>query len=204
MRRIRAGLVWIAVLLNCGCYSYSNYQSAKLLEPGRSAITPSASFNTFHAEGGGGEIDDWVFDVQFRGGVSRHFEIGAKFSHIDVGDGYHFIAIDPKYALDPERVAFSCPFGTFFGNDIESDLQVHPTIIARFPLEPGRSELNAAVKMLLFFTDTDSDALVGFNFGPRFSSDLDRWAIHPEIGLLFNPGDDGHFVQFGNGFMVSP
>lgn len=206
MRKLHVALGLVSVACSSGCYSYSNFQSAKLLEPGRTSITPSASYNTFQEPGGSGdgEIDDWVLDFQIRGGVTPRFELGAKFSRIRTEDGFQFIAIDPKVALEPGHLAFSCPFGTFFGNGIESDLQVHPTLIARWPLEPGRSELNAAFKLLLFYTDPDSDALVAFNVGPRISSDLDRWAIQPELGLLFNPGDDGYFLQFGVGVTVSP
>jgi hypothetical protein len=206
MRRLLGTLVGLLVALSSGCYSYSNFQSAKLLDPRRGSLTPSASYNTFQeAEGGNAsEIDDWVFDVQARHGVSRSFEMGAKFSRIRIEDGYQFMALEPKIALEPDRLALACAVGSFFGNDVEANLQVHPTLIATVPLEPGRSELDAAVKALVFFDEGDTDTLIGFNLGPRFSSDLDLWAIHPEIGILINPGEDGFFFQFGVGFMVSP
>lgn len=204
MRRIYLNLVVASAACTSGCYSYSNFQSAKLLQPGKVAITPSASYNTFHDEGYNGEIDDWVFDLQLRSGITPRFELGAKFSRIRSDEeGYQFIAIDPKIGLSPGLVAFSCPFGTFFGNGISSDLQVHPTLLTTFPIDPGRAEMDAAFKLMLFFAD-ENEELLAFNVGPRLSSDLDRWAIQPELGFLFNPDAGGYFFQFGIGFMVSP
>jgi len=204
MRRFCISLVVAIATASSGCYSYSNFQSAKLLEPGKVAFMPSASFNSFHVDGGyNGEVDDWVFDGQIRAGITPWFEFGAKFSRIFVDDGYQFSSIDPKLALSPGLVAFSCPFGTFWGQGLESDLQVHPTLLTTVPIEPGRVEMDAAFKVLLFFAEENQE-LIAFNVGPRLSSNLDRWAIQPELGFLFNPDADGYFFEFGIGFMVSP
>jgi hypothetical protein len=174
-----------------------------LLKPGKVAIMPSASYNSFHVDGGSGDLDDWIFDVQLRAGITPWFELGGKFTRLFVEDGYQFIAIDPKVALSPGLVAFSCPFGTFYGQDLPNDLQIHPTLLTTYPIEPGRVEMDAAFKLLLFFAE-ENEELIAFNVGPRLSSNLDRWAIHPEIGFLFNPDADGYFFEFGLGIMVSP
>jgi hypothetical protein len=33
------------------------------------------------------------------------------------------------------------------------------------------------------------------NLGLGISTDLDQWAIRPEIGIQFYPGDEGHYRQ---------
>lgn len=42
---------------------------------------------------------------------------------------------------------------------------------------------------------------MAFNLGLGLSADFNRWAIRPEYGMLFNPGEEGHFGQFSIGFM---
>ncbi|HQU71054.1 MAG TPA: hypothetical protein PKV71_06630 [Calditrichia bacterium] len=49
----------------------------------------------------------------------------------------------------------------------------------------------------------DLDVLVAFNLGLGISSDLNRWALRPEVGYLFNPGENGHYFHWSLGVSVA-
>ena len=87
------------------------------------------------------------------------------------------------------------PVGFAFGEDVNSGKSwaVHPTVLLTAPVSP-HVELNASTKALIPFSE--GDTLLAVNLGAGFGN-LDRWAIRPEIGFLFNPGESGHFTQIG-------
>ena len=55
----------------------------------------------------------------------------------------------------------------------------------------GRMVFRAGFKELDF---------VAVNVGASLSNDLKKWAIIPEYGILFVPGESGFFGQFSLGF----
>ena len=60
-------------------------------------------------------------------------------------------------------------------------------------------ETTLASKMDFYFEE-DAESTLGFNFGFGLSKDLNKWAIRPEAGYLFNPGEEGGYWSFGIGF----
>jgi hypothetical protein len=50
--------------------------------------------------------------------------------------------------------------------------------------------------------DVENDFLLGFNVGAGFSNNLNKWAIRPEAGYLFKPGEDIGFWNIGVGIQV--
>ena len=57
-------------------------------------------------------------------------------------------------------------------------------------------EVNGSIKGLIPLAKDGGDTLVAFNVGLGVG-DLEKWVIRPEVGFLFNPGESGHFTQFG-------
>src|SRR6266571_4160616 len=101
-----------------------------------------------------------------------------------------------------DKVALSVPVGFAFGEDVESGKTwaVHPTLLLTGPVN-SHLEVNGSLKGLIPLSKDGGDTLVAFNVGLGVG-DLEKWVIRPEVGFLFNPGESGHFTQFGIGLTI--
>lgn len=180
--------------LAIGCAPiFSDLQSAKLVGRDRLEITPSYSSVSASGEDGGHVQDEW--SLQAATGVHDRVDLRARYARVE---GVNVVGIGPKIGLVKDRLAFAVPIGFAFGGEVDSGetWQVHPTLIVTAPAH-RHVELNAAAKVLIPLSD--GDTLVAVNAGAGLGV-LDRWAIRPEVGFLFNPGETGHFTQFSLGF----
>ena len=189
-----------------GCYSFSTFQSARLLDPGQTSLTPSISRQAFVADG---RYDDlWsVADPQVRHGVNSKLDLGIKCARIGIGDGYQFIAIDPKVGIARERLSFSLPIGFFFGDGIDrgDSYQLHPTLLASERINE-LAELNLALKGI-WFVKQGADDFWALNLGARLTPKWSDISFHPELGVLLDPGfgflwdpaDEEFYFQWGVG-----
>jgi hypothetical protein len=66
------------------------------------------------------------------------------------------------------------------------------------PVVKDKVDFNPSVKYLIATCD-DCDNNVAVNFGFAFSNDIRKWAVRTEYGMLYNPGEEGHFGQFSLG-----
>jgi hypothetical protein len=190
---------------------FSDLQSAKLVRPGQIELTPSASRVSFSSdeEDDSGHVQDG-YGVQLGVGLHEAIELRGRFEHLEgVGDvpGVEVVGIGPKIRLVEDRLALYVPVGRAFGGPDESDFgqswQVHPTLLATVPAHRN-VEVNASAKYLVPLKEDGGDNLVAFNLGLGLGPDLDRWAIRPEAGVLFNPGEDGHFYHLSLGLSFRP
>jgi hypothetical protein len=199
MRRVvTIALVGMCIPFLTGCYVFSGLQSARMAKPGQVEFTPGYSSISFAAEGESDKMTDNL-GLQFGVGATRHFNIRARYERLGIaggGGGYNFFALEPKFGSPSGIIAFSMPVGSFFGDDIESTMQFHPTLLLTAPINQT-FEINGSVKVLIF-AEEDTDKLVAFNFGFGIG-DVEKIVIRPEIGFLINPGETGHFRAFSIG-----
>ena len=205
--RFLAGALILALPLS-GCYSFALHQTAQLLAPGQTSITPGISRQAF-IDGDEWDYHDgfWTVDVQVRHGLER-YEIGGRISRINLEDGYQFVSFDPKISLVEDRLAFLLPIGVFFSDpfpgdaeiDVVESFQVHPSLIATIPLGRSGQHLNLGVKGIVLL-DHPADHLTGINLGLRLTPDEETpgHAVHPEIGL-FTTSDGHYYFHFGTAF----
>ena len=156
--------------------------------------------------------DLWtVAEMQLRHGVSSKLDVGIKFSRIGIGDGYQFLSMDPKIDIVHDRLSFSLPFGLFFGDGIEREdsYQLHPTLLASEEITE-LAELNLAFKGIWFLTE-GADDFWAFNLGVRLMPEWNGLSLHPELGVLFDPGfgflwgpaDEEFYFQWGIGVVYN-
>jgi hypothetical protein len=180
--------------------TFSELQSARLAGPGRVEVTPSYSSTFFSGDGETEKAQDH-FGVQLATGVSENVDLRVRYEYIKIeDDGIHVVGLGPKFSLARDRAAFYIPVGTAIEEDIQSgDLfSFHPTFLYTQPFSPS-FELTASGKAILW-VDRDIDDYLGFNLGAGISSDLTKWAIRPEGGILINPGEEGSFWHVSVGF----
>ena len=199
----RSPVLLLFFLLPSCAPTFSELQSAKLAGKGRVEITPSYTSTTFSDEGESDKVQDHV-GIQFATGVSDNVDLRFRYEYISVdeegGSSVSVVGIGPKFGFGEGKAAFYVPVGTAFGGgaDAGEALQVHPTLLYTYPFS-SQFELTGSGKALLM-VDRDNDDLVAFNLGAGISSDLSRWALRPEAGILLNPGEDGRFWHFSVGF----
>jgi hypothetical protein len=203
---------WMAVLLPAmlsACAPvFSDLQSAKVLEPGRVEITPSASYvsSSCDPDDDCGHIQDH-FGAQVGVGVLKSVELRGRYEHVSViedGPSAEVVGFGPKIGLVKDRLAFYVPIGRGFGGEAEAGLDkswaVLPTLLATVPAHRN-VEVNASAKYLVPLQGGDD--LLAFNLGLGVG-DLERWAIRPEVGLLVDPGDEGRFFHLSLGLSFRP
>jgi hypothetical protein len=181
------------MLAASGCAPvFSEFQSAKLLGPGRQEVTPTVSTVSASGDGGSEHVQNEL-GVAFGVGVLDRLDLRARYVLVE---GISVVGFGPKFSLVKDKVALAVPVGFAFGEDVDSgsSWEVHPTLLLTAPLDP-RVELNASVKGL-FPLSGDGDPLVAVNLGAGFGN-LEKWVLRPEVGFLFDPGESGHFTHFG-------
>jgi hypothetical protein len=194
-RRLLFALLW-ATLADVACVPvFSDFQSAKLVGRDHVEVTPSASTVSSSSDG---HVQD-EFGLQFGTGVRDGMDLRAGYVH---AAGVNGVGFGPKIAVVKDRLALALPVGFAFGEGvaISETWTAHPTLLLTQPVT-RRLEVNASAKALIPLTDDLDATLVAFNVGLGIGN-LQKWAIRPEIGLLFDPGERGHFTQFGLGVTV--
>jgi hypothetical protein len=158
--------------------------------------------------GEGGEKLTNTFAGLLGVGLNDRTELQFRFDHFDFSDSdvnYEFVSVGAKVGLIEDRLALVLPLGMYARDGIEwSSVQIHPGAVGT--LQAGQYvEVNASGKILFPF---DQDNLIWFNLGVGvgFSTDLDRWAILPEIGysVCLDEGEVDPVFSYGFSFVFLP
>ncbi|MCK4539406.1 MAG: hypothetical protein KAV42_11475 [Candidatus Krumholzibacteria bacterium] len=197
--------VCLTALFVNGCApSFSELQSAKLVEMNRVEVAANYSMVSFLHEGENEKMQDH-FGLQFAYGVLDNVNFRFRYERIDVDPldtGVNAWGFGPKICLKKDVAAIYLPVGFATGENIETSesWQFHPTLLTTAPVNEYM-ELNTSFKYLLTF-DEDSNDYFAFNLGLGLSNDLARYAIRPEVGILIDPGSDGIFWHFSVGLSL--
>lgn len=203
-----AALIGMVTWLAACAPVFSDLQSARLVGPGKIEATPGFSSVSVTDEGETEHIQNH-FGIQAGLGVLSFLDFRLRYERVVVdGNGYDSFGLNvfgfgPKIGLLKDRIAFYVPVGFAFGEDIEvsETWEIHPTLIVTVPINKS-FELNPSAKILVPFKG-ERDTLVAFNLGAALGKDVRKWAIRPEVGLCFNPGEGGYFWQMSLGFSIA-
>ena len=198
------------VILFSGCVTpFSELQSAKLVGPGKIEATPSFSTVSRSSEGESEHIQNH-FGIQAAVGVHRIMDFRFRYERVILDSsfsdsfGVNVMGFGPKFSLVKDRMALYLPVGFAFGNETEisETWQFHPTLLYTVPVNKN-FEFNPSAKVLIPFKK-EQGTFFAINFGAGISTNLERWAIRPEIGFLFDPGESGYAMQLSIGFSIYP
>jgi hypothetical protein len=208
----RASVLAAAAFAAQGCYIYSAFQGARILDQGKYSLTPSAALVNFSES-----TDPEISTVQLGGrgsaGIGNHLELQVRYERnntsIEIDDpdvnvdgnsvGFNYLDFGFKYGLVPDRLAVGLPIGFMFGKDVEEgeSLQIHPTLFLTIPASSS-VDVNISAKSLLFFEQLE-DPLLAINGGLGIRLGRSSLTLLPETGFLFSPGDEGNYYHFGMG-----
>jgi hypothetical protein len=88
------------------------------------------------------------------------------------------------------------------GINASDTITLAPTLHTTAPLLANRVDINLSGKYLIPIP-TESYKLFAANFGLALGPRLDRWAVRPEVGLLFSPDTDAYVTHFSLGLSVT-
>ncbi|MTB50646.1 hypothetical protein [Lewinella sp. W8] len=199
-------LAFLLILFAPSCAPvFSDLQSARTVGQGNHELTPSYSSVSASNDGETQGVQNHL-GLQYALGLSDKVDLRLRYEYIwakgddSFENGVHVLAAGPKFSLVKDRVAFFLPVGKPFGEDVEdAPWQIHPTVLLTAPLVPQKFDLTLGTKYIIVLEE-GVDGLLAFNLGAAISSDVTKWAIRPEYGRLYNPGEMGSFGQFSIGF----
>ena len=208
-----ACLLGLVALLVQGCAPvFSEIQSAKLVGKGAIEVTASISTVSFAEGVDSDHVQSHLGlqaayglgnNVDFRIRYERVFESFENFSANPV----HVIGFGPKIGITSGsfHAALYLPVGNVYDTEMREFApdfwQFHPTLLLTIPVSE-KFEVNPSAKVLIYLQQEDADKLLAINLGAGISTDLTKWAIRPEVGILINPGEEGIFTQFSLGYTL--
>jgi hypothetical protein len=195
-----ACLLGLAALFPGCAPIFSDLQGARLVGPGNIEATPGFS-SVYISENGKSEQVQNHLGLQAGIGILSSLDLRLRYERVLDYD-LNAVGFGPKIALVKDRVAFYVPVGFAFGEDVKSSetWETHPTLLFTFPVAKS-FELNPSAKVLIPLSG-ERDTLFAFNLGAAVGN-VRKWAIRPEVGLCFNPGESGFFWQFSIGLSLS-
>lgn len=190
----RLALFSAAILLSLS-QCVTPYESARMLPKGGTEIKTSYTHVRVAAEGENEKINDGL-GLGLGYGVTDRINLKVRYERLSNEGNVNFVAFGPKIALKPNKIAAMLPIGVYF-DEGESTWGVHPSLLFSTS-KNNKVEGTVGLRSDIFFEE-DSEVLFGINLGLGLSQNLDRWAIRPDFGLTFNPGENGVFLSFGIG-----
>lgn len=198
----------IVLVFLSGCApAFSELQSARTVGKRNFDVTGAFSTVNFSEDSKSEHVQNHL-GFQAAYGLTDGIDFRARYEYIWLdaeGENIsaNILGFGPKFSILQDRIAGYLPLGFAFGEDIEetNTWQFHPTLLVTLPVEDVL-EINPSFKVLLPFEE-EMETLVAVNLGLglRISKGL---ILRPEYGLLFNPGESGHYGQFSVGVTINP
>ncbi|HKP98398.1 MAG TPA: hypothetical protein VJ385_21890 [Fibrobacteria bacterium] len=189
-----------------GCYVYSAFQGARTLDTGRYSISPSASIVSFGDDG----ESSWIttqFGARGAVGLGNRLELQSRYERVEPHDdnnsndwGYNYVDMGFKYGIVKDVLAVGMPVGFMFGEHVDEgeSWQLHPSLFLTLPAARFL-DVNLSTTGLYFLNDSEDNFLWAFNGGLGIRPSDGRFTLMPEMGILTNPGEGGHFWHWGVG-----
>jgi hypothetical protein len=192
----------------------NHFEKAGTLQKGNVELAGHYTTYSARVEGESEPANDNVgFRIGY--GVSDKFDLKFRYERLipayvsDEFKGANYISIVPKISLKKNTIAFLLPFSYYFYKITDEDARttkehvysIAPQFLFTHTNKSNKIDLTGGVKGDFIFNG-GSDFLLGASVGAGFSKDLRKWAIRPEIGFQFFPGDEGRYMNYGLGFQV--
>ena len=204
-------LIILLLIVGCAPITFSNLQSAKMTRKGKFEFTPSFSTS----------INTNSFGLQTSYGLNNKYNFRLRLERIMIdfdefeSDSSNFIdmsifnfkanithlSFGIKYQLLKNKSAIYIPISfTKIDNDIEIIKQIEPTYIHTFSFK--YLEINPSIKALIPLDSNTKDYLLAYNLGFGISSNLSKWVIRHEVGILTSPLEGGGIPHMSIGLSL--
>jgi hypothetical protein len=152
----------------------------------------------FGGDGFSGKLFDNL-SLRLGYGLGENVDIQMRYERIKPEDGVNYISITPKFSFANDALAFFLPVGLVFGDGEQTGV-ISPTMM--YTKRSGQ-KFEGSLAVGSPIRTEDNEFILDINAGFGFSNDLDKWAVRPEIGIHFQPGESSYFWHFGVAFSTN-
>jgi hypothetical protein len=216
-----AGLIASLPFSSCVTVAPVNASYEKAGTLGKGNVELSGNY-THYIVSGAGESEAINNNYGFKAGygLSDKFDLKLRYEKlmpVDQEPGSKFkvnyLSVIPKISLMDKKLSLLMPISRYNFKDEDLDgkevkdhsYSIAPQIIRTFTSKANNADFSISLKgdyIINSGEDAENDFLLGFNVGAGFSNNLNKWAIRPEAGYLFKPGEDIGFWNIGVGIQV--
>jgi len=198
-------IVFALAVLNAAAraqFLFTDQQSGSVLKPKQVEVGAAFGYVRLYLFGESGHVWD-VYGANFGVGVAERVELRIRYGYLDVsGEGINasVVSVGPKINVWKNILAIIVPIEAAFGKTVDTSetWNIQPGLIASIPV--GKVlEITPSAKAFIQMqkgTDTLVAANLGLGIFPTAGKNL---VFRPEVGVLFNPGNPGTYLQFGVG-----
>jgi hypothetical protein len=213
-------LIGLSSFLCTSCVSVTpvlnSYEKAGTLGSGNAEAAVSyTGYNTSAYERSAHSHNNYGFRAGY--GLSDRFDLKVRYERFasvlsggERAPATNYFSLIPKVALVPRHLSLSVPISRYTYNEvIEAKTysrevnsiasQVHFTYTA-----PGNKvDLTGGLKADFVYgqrgSQSEHDLLLSTSVGAGFSTNVDQWAIRPEVGFLYSAANVTTYVTYGVG-----
>lgn len=195
----------------------TSYERAATLGKGGLELAGSYTHYSFSGDGESAATNN-NYGGKIGYGIDDKLDIKVRYEKlvpVDMGTDSklkaNYISVIPKFSIKDKKFAFLIPFSRYnFKDESEAgetikdhSYSIAPQFIGTWTNKTNQVDLSLSMKGdLIINSEGDNQILMGFSGGTGFSSNLDKWAIRPEVGYLFKPGEPGGYWNVGVGLQV--
>jgi len=210
MKKIFIPAIFLSVVLLSGCFApvTQTYDSARMVKEGEVEIKANYSFyeNPTYNDLSDDFIKNRNFGISAVYGTDNKTNLGLRYEYIDnqrvpidsvnvnssfiqrIIDLYkesdiHFVEFDSKFSLKQDKIAFSAPIAMYrFQKGGGTLFELRPRFYFTFANKRNTFDLSIIPQGKFLIGGGSIGPLIpSLGLGMGFSSDLDKWAIRPEI-----------------------
>jgi hypothetical protein len=187
----------------------SHFESAKTLE--KNQLQVRGNYDRYSASADGdSEKTNYNFGGTVGYGVCHNFDVKLRYERMNAfkDDEFpdvdpisiNFIGISPKYMVIEDILSVKLPFNYYFntesGDEAFKEWAIAPAVLGTLPVNEN-FDLTGGIQYQHFF-ENEIENFLGFSLGLGFSSNLEQWAIRPEIGLQLPMANQSTGVEFAD------
>jgi hypothetical protein len=121
-------------------------------------------------------------------GINNRFDMRVRYERLMQNDkaqpgNFNYVSLSPRIRLIEDRITGALDISSYFSENTHYEL-IGPRLILSFNIS-NQFEISTGTKLDLAL-NRDHYSYWGGNLGCGISSDLNKWAIRPEIGATFN------------------
>ncbi len=181
-------------------------QSARLAGKHNVEVTPGYSVIQFAKEESNEKTTQAstgkLLGMQVAYGLTDKLDLRLRVEHFQFRDESATVfSIGPKFSLVKDRVAVYVPLW-FLGY---TPAQIQPTILFTIPVLHNKIDFNPSVKHIISLGgySPQTGVMVALKAGLSISTDLSKWAIHPEYGIVYSLMDKKQYRNFSIGLSLN-
>ena len=202
MKNILLWGLFLSLFSACVVPVNTSFESARMLKKGDIEMSGHYSHYVFK-DNGESQTTNNNYGARVGYGINNKFNVKLRYERLIAPSsestssyGLNYIDLAPKFQLLPGKIAGTLPIGLYF-DESDTKYVISPKLLFTYPAR-DKFEATLAAKADIFPQD-GGDVYLGFNLGLGVSSNLNRWALRPELGLMVKPGDSGVAWSYGIG-----